>query len=64
MCQMAASVTSGYYARIDVSLEQSSGCIVNGNGKIFREGKVPQTSSPLEPFTRLNTNPSGAKGIT
>src|SRR5437868_11376037 len=33
-----------YYAGIDVSLECSSVCVVDGNGKIVREGKV--TSEP------------------
>ena len=33
-----------YYAGIDVSLEQSSVCIVDAKGKIFREAKV--TSEP------------------
>jgi len=29
-----------YYAGIDVSLEWSSVCVVDGGGKIVREGKV------------------------
>ena len=29
-----------YFAAIDVSLEQSSVCVVDGTGKIVREGKV------------------------
>jgi len=29
-----------YYAGIDVSLEESSVCIVDATGKIVREGKV------------------------
>ena len=29
-----------HYAGIDVSLECSSVCVVDGNGKIFRESKV------------------------
>ena len=29
-----------YYAGIDVSLECSSLCVVDGNGRIVREGKV------------------------
>jgi hypothetical protein len=29
-----------HYAGIDVSLECSSVCVVDGNGKIAREGKV------------------------
>ena len=36
--------TMEYYAGIDVSLEQSSVCIVDAKGKIFREAKV--TSEP------------------
>jgi hypothetical protein len=30
-----------HYAGIDVSLEESSVCAIDGNGKIVREGKVP-----------------------
>jgi hypothetical protein len=33
-----------YFAGIDVSLEQSSVCVVDGGGKIVREAKV--TSEP------------------
>lgn len=29
-----------YYARIDVSLEESSGCVVDANGAIVREVKI------------------------
>jgi uncharacterized Fe-S cluster-containing protein len=29
-----------YYARIDVSLEDSGICVVDCNGKVVREGKV------------------------
>jgi hypothetical protein len=29
-----------YYARIDVSLEDSSVCVLDGSGKIVREAKV------------------------
>jgi predicted NBD/HSP70 family sugar kinase len=32
--------TMTYYAGIDVSLEQSSVCVVDGTGKIVREAKV------------------------
>jgi hypothetical protein len=35
-----------YFAAIDVSLEQSSVCMVDGTGKIVREGKV--ASKPEE----------------
>jgi hypothetical protein len=34
-----------YYAGIDVSLEQSSVCVVDGDGRIVREGKVGQAKS-------------------
>ena len=30
----------GYYAGIDVSLEQSSICVVDGDGQIVREAKA------------------------
>jgi transposase len=36
-----------YYAGIDVSLEYSSVCIVDGNGKIVREGKVASEPEAL-----------------
>jgi transposase len=29
-----------YYAGIDVSLEDSCICVIDANGKVFREGKV------------------------
>src|SRR3954469_19384451 len=31
----------GHYAGIDVSLERSSVCVVDGTGRIVREAKVP-----------------------
>jgi transposase len=36
-----------YYAGIDVSLECSSVCVVDGNGKIVREGKVASEPEAL-----------------
>ena len=36
-----------YYAGIDVSLEQSNVCIVDGSGKIVREGKVASEPEAL-----------------
>lgn len=36
-----------YYAGIDVSLECSSLCVVDGTGKIVREGKVPSEPEDL-----------------
>ena len=36
-----------YYAGIDVSLEQSSVCVVEGHGKIVREGKVASEPDAL-----------------
>jgi hypothetical protein len=36
-----------YYAGIDVSLEQSSVCVVDGTGKIIREGKVASEPGAL-----------------
>jgi transposase len=40
-------MTMEYYAGIDVSLEQSSACIVNASGKIIREAKVPSAPEAL-----------------
>jgi transposase len=39
--------TMDYYAGIDVSLEQSSVCIVDASGKIIREGKVASEPQAL-----------------
>ncbi len=36
-----------YYAGIDVSLEASSVCVVDGSGKIVRAGKVPSEPEDL-----------------
>ena len=42
------------YAGIDVSLERSSICVVDGTGKIVRETKVPSEPEALiEFFARL-----------
>ena len=38
-----------HYAGIDVSLEYSSVCVVDANGKIVREGKV--ASEPNQPIS-------------
>jgi len=38
-------MTMEYYAGIDVSLEASSVCVVDGSGKIVREAKVPSERS-------------------
>ncbi len=35
------------YAGIDVSLEQSSVCVVDGTGKVIREAKVPSEPEAL-----------------
>ena len=36
-----------YYAGIDVSLEQSSVCVLDGEGKIIREAKVASEPEAL-----------------
>ena len=36
-----------YFAGIDVSLEQSSVCVVDGDGRIVREGKVASEPAAL-----------------
>src|SRR5512143_2070575 len=41
-----------YYAGIDVSLEQSSVCVVDANGKIVREAKVSSEPEVLAAFFR------------
>ncbi|RUW18811.1 hypothetical protein [Mesorhizobium sp. M1E.F.Ca.ET.041.01.1.1] len=40
-------MTVDYYAGIDVSLECSSVCVVDGLGKIVREAKVPREPESL-----------------
>jgi hypothetical protein len=42
-----------YYAGIDVSLESSSLCVVDGSGKIVREGKA--ASEPEAPIGWLGS---------
>lgn len=39
-----------YYAGIDVSLEQSSVCVVDGSGKIARETKVASEPEALSRY--------------
>src|SRR3954470_187090 len=39
-----------HYAGIDVSLEQSSVCVVDGTGRIVREAKVPSEPEALVGF--------------
>jgi hypothetical protein len=41
-----------YFAGIDVSLEQSSVCVVDGAGKIVREAKVASEPEALVGFFR------------
>jgi transposase len=41
-----------YFAGIDVSLEQSSVCVVDGAGKIVREAKVASEPEALVGFLR------------
>lgn len=41
-----------YYAGIDVSMEQSSICVVDAQGKIFREAKVASEPAALAAFLR------------
>jgi len=41
-----------YYAGIDVSLELSSVCVVDANGKILREAKVASDPESLSAFFR------------
>jgi transposase len=46
-----------YYVGVDVSLEASSLCVVNGDGKIIREGKVASEPKDLVTWLRaLNLN--------
>ncbi len=41
-----------YYAGIDVSLQDSSICVVDENGKIIREAKVPSDPESLAAYFR------------
>jgi transposase len=42
-----------YYAGLDISLEETSVCIVNGDGKVVRETKVPTDPDALAKELRL-----------
>src|ERR1700676_4541801 len=46
-CKHHRGTTMEHYAGIDVSLECSSICVVDANGKIVREGKVASEPSAL-----------------
>ena len=52
----APSIVEGrpmnHYAGIDVSLEASSVCVVDSNGKIIREGKVASEPGALIEWLR------------
>jgi len=39
-----------FYAGLDVSLEATSVCVVNGEGKVVREGKLPSDPDAIELF--------------
>jgi transposase len=47
-----------HYAGIDVSLEQSSVCVVDGTGRIVREAKV---ASEPEALSRFLGQPLGSR---
>ena len=49
-----------YYAGNDVSLERSSICVVDGNGKILREGKA--ASEPAALIGWLESSGLGSHG--
>src|SRR5215475_7708085 len=48
-CQLQAhrGTTMTYYAGIDVSVEGSSVCAIDGSGKIVREGRIPSEREAL-----------------
>jgi transposase len=46
-------MTMDYYAGIDVSLEASSVCVVDGAGKMAREAKVASEPEALILFFRV-----------
>ena len=52
-----------HYAGIDVSLEQSSLCIVDATGRIVREAKVASEPEPLITFLRGLTLPLARIGL-
>lgn len=37
-----------FYAGLDVSLEVTSVCVVNAEGKVVREGKLPSDPEAIE----------------
>jgi len=39
-----------FYAGLDVSLESTSVCVVNAEGKVVREGKLPSDPDAIELF--------------
>ena len=39
-----------FYAGLDVSLEATSVCVMNGEGKVVREGKLPSDPEAIELF--------------
>jgi transposase len=41
-----------HYVGIDVSLEASSICVINGSGKVIQEAKIPSELEPLIVFLR------------
>jgi transposase len=47
LLQASGEMTVKHYAGIDVSLEYSSVCVVDGGGKIVREAKVPSEPDAL-----------------
>ena len=52
-----------YYAGIDVSLEQSSVCVVDASGKIVREAKVESDPEALSAFFQKLSLPLGRMGL-
>ncbi len=52
-----------YYARIDVSLELSSVCILDGSGQIAREAKVASVPEALATFLASLTLPLTRVGL-
>jgi len=52
-----------HYAGIDVSLERSSVCVVDGTGRIVREAKVPSEPEALVDFFRRLGLPLARVGL-
>ena len=46
-----------HYAGIDVSLERSSVCVVDAQGKIVKEAKVASGMQPLRQWPGLKADP-------